>query len=119
MSVFTHAILIKPLSVNEVWKGRRYKTKAYQAYETEMLYHLPKIKVPQGDFHLTITAGFSNRNADLDNCAKPFIDILQKKYGFNDNRIYKLSMIKKIVNKGAEFIAFNFREMGHNEIDGL
>ena len=29
-------IEIKPLSVNTAWKGRRFKTDAYKAYEIEL-----------------------------------------------------------------------------------
>ena len=36
------------------------------------------------------------------------IDILSKKYGFNDNRIYQLFLTKQIVKKGNEFIEFSF-----------
>ena len=111
MSIFTYTTLIKPLSVNEVWQGKRYKTKAYKAYEKELAYRLPRIKIPDGNIHLRLSFGFSNRGADLDNCVKPFVDILQKKYGFNDNRIYKLTLIKCIVDKGAEFISFQFEDI--------
>ncbi len=30
-----------PLSVNAAWQGRRYKTKAYQAYEMEVFALIP------------------------------------------------------------------------------
>ena len=100
-------IKIKPLSVNEVWAGRRFKTPAYKAYEAQTLILLPKgVDIPSGELRLTITAGLSNKQADVDNIAKPFIDILQKKYGFNDNQIYHLSLIKEIVKRGQEFIDF-------------
>ena len=99
--------MIKPLSVNQCWMGRRFKTKLYKAYEAQTLTLLPKsIDIPSGALRLTLTIGFSNKRADIDNIAKPFIDILQKKYGFNDCQIYHLSMIKTIVKKGDEFIGF-------------
>jgi len=52
----------------------------------------------------------SNKGFDLDNSLKPFIDILQKKYGFNDNRIYSITAMKRIVPKGEEFISFDIFE---------
>lgn len=48
----------------------------------------------------------SSSLADIDNFLKPFIDILQKKYGFNDKLIYKLSVKKVKVAKGDEYIDF-------------
>ena len=38
--LFSDRIEIKPLSVNECWQGKRFKTKAYTAYEKELLYRL-------------------------------------------------------------------------------
>lgn len=97
---------IKPLSVNEAWQGQRFKTKKYSAYEQELLYTLPKIKVPEPPFKLIMEVGFSNKGSDLSNVIKLFEDILQKKYGFNDKDIYEISMKKNIVKKGQEYISF-------------
>ena len=36
---------IKPMSVNEAWKGRRFKTDKYKGFEKEMLLKLPNIKI--------------------------------------------------------------------------
>ena len=38
---------IKPLSVNEAWQGRRYKTPKYKQYQETLLWLLPKIKIPK------------------------------------------------------------------------
>ncbi len=103
---FPTKVDIKPLSVNQVWQGKRFKTPAYKAYEKEVMLLLPKIEIPVGGLKLFLTAGLSNKQADIDNIAKPFIDILQKKYGFNDCQIYRLFMFKEIVPKGEEFIEF-------------
>jgi Holliday junction resolvase RusA-like endonuclease len=104
-------INIKPLSVNQVWQGKRFKTKAYKDYEQEAWYLLPNKNIPKGKLHLILEAGLSSKNADIDNIAKPFIDILQKKYIFNDKMIYKLDLIKKDVKKGEEYIKFNFKNL--------
>jgi hypothetical protein len=37
---------------------------------------------------------------------KPFQDILQKRYNFDDRDIFKATVEKEIVKKGAEFIDF-------------
>lgn len=97
-------IKIKPISVNDCWQGRRFKTRAYSDWEQELLYVLPKIDIPQGELALRIEFGLSNKNADIDNGLKPLLDVLQKKYGFNDRLIYKLEALKIIVPKGGEYI---------------
>ena len=99
------SIPIKPLSVNEAWKGQRYKTDAYKKYEKAMFLLLPKIKVGEGKLGIDIEYGFSNSASDVDNPTKLFLDILSKKYGFNDSRIYELTLRKTIVKKGKEFIS--------------
>lgn len=101
---------IKPLTVNQCWQGKRFKTPEYKAYEKELLFKLKKMQIPKGKLSIFIQAGLSNSNADIDNIAKPFIDILQKKYGFNDNRIYEINMIKDIVPRGTEYIDFYINE---------
>ena len=104
-------INIKPLSVNKAWKGKRFKSNMYKVYEIELLYKLPKLNIPKKiKLELNIHVGFSSKGSDLDNVCKPFQDILSKKYGFNDNQIYKLIMTKEIVPKKAEFISFNISE---------
>ncbi|MCK5236103.1 MAG: RusA family crossover junction endodeoxyribonuclease [Deltaproteobacteria bacterium] len=103
-------INIKPLSVNACYRGRRFKTPAYKQYEKDVLIQLKAMSVPEGELELHIQAGFSNKGADLDNIAKVFIDILQVKYNFNDSRIYHISLYKRIVPKGDEYISFDLFE---------
>ena len=99
-------IKINPLSVNAAWKGRRFKTQEYKRYEKETLLLLPDLAIPTGEICLNIVFGFSSKLKDIDNPLKPFIDILQKKYKFNDRDIYRLSVEKEIVPKGCEYIEF-------------
>lgn len=99
-------INIKPLSVNQAWKGRRFKTKKYDDYIKEVLLSLGPLDIPDGELFLSVTFGLSSKLSDIDNPLKCFIDCLQKKYNFDDRRIFKLSVEKKIVNKGDEFIDF-------------
>lgn len=99
-------IYIKPLSVNEAWQGRRFKTSKYLTYEKNMLKILPNLNISEPPYRLNITVGFSNKASDLDNILKPFLDILQKKYGINDKDIEILHIEKQIVTKKNEFISF-------------
>lgn len=99
-------IEIKPLSVNDAWKGRRFKTDEYKTYERAMMYLLPQMSTPKDALKINIIFGFSSSGSDIDNCLKPFLDCLQKKYAINDNRIYELNVKKEIVKKGSEYIKF-------------
>lgn len=102
-------IKIKLLSVNEAWQGRRFKTRKYKVFERELFYILPDITIPEGKLELSITVGISSGNADIDNIAKPAIDVMQKRYDFNDKRIHRLVLEKQIVKKGDEYFTFKFK----------
>ena len=104
-------INIKPLSVNQVWQGKRFKTPIYKKYEKELIFMLPKLKIPTGKLEIIIIFGFSSSASAWDNPIKPFQDILQKRYGFNDSRVYKATVIKEIVKKGQEFIEFDIKSL--------
>jgi len=98
-------IHIKPLSTNKLFKGRRFRTPEYDVYEYLILQAITGWK-PQIYDKMTfiLQVGLSSKNADLDNCIKAFVDILQKKYLFNDSKIYRIEAQKEIVKKGAEYI---------------
>jgi len=110
-----HGIKVKALSVNSVWQGRRFKTKIYKDYENEVLYLLPRIKIPEGKLELELLFGVSSKNADADNLVKPFADILQKKYRFNDKLFYKIKVEKIDVKKKEEFIKFKIKKYGEHK----
>ena len=98
-------INIKPLSVNQVWQGRRFKTKKYKAYEKEVLALLPPLKIDfKSPLKVELTFGFSSALSDIDNPVKPILDCLQKRYNFDDKIITELNIKKEIVDKGKEFI---------------
>jgi Holliday junction resolvase RusA-like endonuclease len=104
-------IKVKPLSVNQAWQGKRYKTKDYKVYEKEVYFKLPHLNIPDGQLEIYLEFGLSNKQADWDNPIKPFIDILQFKYGFDDKRIYAATVKKTIVKKGQEYIKFKIKKM--------
>ena len=109
---------IKPLSVNDAWNTfctrcrsakvvRRTKSVNYKKFEKAVMLMLPReIDLPMGRLRADFVWGVSNSGSDYDNPIKPFQDILQKKYGFNDSRIFVGNQEKKLVKKGQEFIEF-------------
>ena len=105
-------VKIKPMSVNEVWQGKRFRTKKYDAYERVLMYILPKsIIIPEPPFVLTLEFGFSSAASDWDNPIKPFQDVLAKKYKFNDKLIKKGIVSVEMVKKGEEFIRFKIESL--------
>jgi len=101
--------MIKPLSVNDAWQGKRFKTKKYKNFEYSIQFILPKIKICAKSFlRIDIVFGFTSTLSDIDNPLKPFLDALQLKYGFNDRNIYELN-VKKTISKES-FIAFEIME---------
>ena len=102
---------IKPLSVNQAYKGRRYKTTVCKNYELLVLSKLPRIKLPPPPFKVYYEFGFSNSASDIDNPVKIFQDILQKKYKFDDKLIHEMLVKKKKVKKGKEYIKFEIKTL--------
>lgn len=96
---------IKPLSTNRLFQGRRFRTPEYDAYELLIKNGVSDWQPALYDrMTFKIQVGLSSKNADLDNCIKGFVDILQKKLGFNDSKIYRIEAQKEIVPKGDEYI---------------
>ena len=98
-------INIKPLSVNDAWQGKRFKTKLYKRYERDLLLTLPRLTLPEKPYYIFFEFGI-NTLADWDNPVKPLQDILQKKYGFDDRYVEEGNVKKTIVKKGQEFLKF-------------
>jgi Holliday junction resolvase RusA-like endonuclease len=102
----------KPLSVNEAWQGKRFKTEAYKHYERTISFMLPKAEIDSNQMlRIEFFFGFSNKASDLDNPVKLLIDIAQKKYGFNDKNVFELNVRKCLVKKGDEFIQMGIYQL--------
>jgi len=105
-----HKINIKPLSLNQAYRGRRFKTPELEAYKKFIHYKLPKIEIPKGKLFARYEFGVSSKNCDGDNLVKCFQDAIAERYGFNDKQIYKWEFQKVDVKKGMEYIAFSLTE---------
>ena len=106
---------IKPLSVNQAWQGKRFKSPEYKKYERVVLLMLPKQKIPLPPYRIDLEFGFSNGVSDIDNPLKPFIDILQKKYSINDKDIFELYVKKVVVKKKSDYVSFKITSL-NNEL---
>ncbi len=101
----------KPLSVNKVWRGRRFKTNEYKQYEKDLLMLLPNIVMPEPPYKMYYEFGFSSAASDLDNPIKPLTDILQKRYNFDDKHIHELTAKKFKVKKGDDYLRFSITSL--------
>lgn len=110
---------VKPLSVNRVWQGRRFKTKEYKQYEQHLLSILPDADVPDGPLKITFVFGLSSLLSDWDNPVKPLQDVLQKRYNFNDSRVMLALVTKVKVDKGEEFSYVRIERVTDDELLGV
>ena len=77
---------VKPLSVNKVWQGRRFKTQDYVDYESSCLWLLNKVKPVKGEVEIHYKFHFKGRMMDVDNPIKPLQDVLVKAGIIEDDR---------------------------------
>ena len=100
---------IAPLSQNQAWAGKRYKTVDYKKYEELLvnyfrLLDLPKI-APKEKFCVYYEWHITNR-VDNSNCVKLFEDILCKYLQVNDRDVEAFYSRKKVVKKADSSIRF-------------
>jgi len=98
---------VKPLSVNQAWAGRRFKTPKYKQFENEVMALLPDIELPAPPYSIYFKFGFSSRASDWDNCIKNSQDCISKRYKFDDKLIRRGEVVTEIVPKGKEYFIFS------------
>lgn len=105
-SATTVKILIKPLSVNEGYQGRRFKTPAHRIWHKAVIQSLPPLELPPPPYEVHYIFGLSSKLSDGDNCIKFLQDILAQKYKFNDRKIKRWIIDVDNVPKGYEYFSF-------------
>lgn len=90
-----------PLSVNQAWNGRRFKTDDYKSYEIEVstLLQPYKNKIEYFDGLVEIKYKWYlkyHKTTDYDNPIKPIQDILVKNKIIKDDRFIYKATIEKI-----------------------
>lgn len=105
---------IKPLSVNAVWQGKRFKTPAYLRYERDALMLLPrknnKSKQPLIVKYVFYLTKRQYSLSDVGNFEKPLTDILVKSGVIYDDRyIVKITMEKRLSDKS--YIEINIKRV--------
>ena|SRR3990167_1220562 len=92
-----HHLLVKPISINECWQGRRFKTKKYDAFIVEMLAEMPRETTIDGLINVEIILCLKSiLRSDVDNFCKPIIDCIVKKKWITDDRYIQNLKIHKV-----------------------
>lgn len=99
-----HRINFKPISLNEAYSGKRYKTEYCKAFVKAVTLMVKPQKMPEPPYKISFIFGVSNMGADWDNPVKLSQDCIAKKLMFNDRLIHKGEAEKVLVPKGQEFI---------------
>ena len=103
----------KPLSVNQAWKGKRFKTEKYDEFTDtvdKLLLMNRKPEIPDGDLEIHFMWGLSTyKQSDYDNPIKCAQDRIANWLKIDDNRFVGGSQRKVKVSKGDEFIVFMIR----------
>lgn len=101
---------IKPLSLNNAYRGRRFTTKELAKFHADVAKLLPRDLILPATDHGKLAVRYvfavSSKNSDGDNLIKVFQDALAERYGFNDKRIYDWHVTKVDVPRGKEYIEF-------------
>ncbi|EGR1951263.1 TPA: RusA family crossover junction endodeoxyribonuclease [Vibrio parahaemolyticus] len=100
------------MSTNDMYQGVKVKSAAYRRWEMQVARGLPDLELPK-DKRLAVRAivRYSNKASDLDNCCKSMLDVLQKRYKFDDKNVYVLKLYKVIVPKGQEGLTLKITEL--------
>ncbi len=111
-------VMIKPLSVNKAYKGRRFVTDEHKSYKKAMPLLLPsELQLPPDKLVLLFRFHFKRKASDVDNCCKAAQDIITAHYGVDDREIY-LTMNEKIINYNEpEYLEFEFLEYHEGMFD--
>jgi Holliday junction resolvase RusA-like endonuclease len=113
-----HSINIKPLSVNQAWGGRTFKSAKYKKYSNDVPLMLPPLlQLPPDKMVLLLKFYFSSKASDVDNPVKPIQDIITRHYAVDDKHIYMLMVEKNIVKRGHDRIEFEFLEYNASMFD--
>ncbi len=105
-------IFIKPLSVNEAFKGRRFHTKEHKEWSRAVAFMLPNnITIPPPPYEIYLKFGFSSASSDWDNPIKQVQDAIASKYKFNDKLIKRGVVETEQVKKGSEYFEFEIKTL--------
>ena len=103
-------IPLKPVSINEAFKGRRFKTKKCKEYCNDFLLIAPRKPMVEGIVEVEYRFHVKNHKlSDYDNLIKITQDlIVEKGYIEDDRKIYKATIYK--VPSERDYIEINIKK---------
>jgi len=107
-------IPIKPISTNQLFQGRRFKTKEYNAFLQAALYFAPKVRMIKGTVSVKLDFFIKNvARSDVDNLLKGTLDLIVKAGYIEDDRyIYHLKARKfKVEEEANERIELRIKHL--------
>ena len=93
----------KPISVNAMYRGRRFLTKEGKATKEAMAWEIKSqirsLKPYEGDIAMNVVFYVPNLRSDLDNLLKAFLDSLTGLLYKDDSQITELHIFKELDKK--------------------
>ena len=113
---------IKALSINEGYKGRKFKTSVHKLFKDRMdialrKMDLPKLR-PKEDFFINYIF-YTSTNSDVDNLIKLTQDAICEKLGIDDRYLSGLHARKVKVKKGQERIKFDIFQNEYDQLQAI
>ena len=105
-------IELKPVSINEAFRGRRFKTKECKDFEDDFMILAPKRRMIKGEIEVEYKFYLKNHGkADYDNYIKIVQDLIVKcGYIEDDRKIYKATIYK--IPSDKNYIEFKINKYG-------
>lgn len=97
-------VLLKPMTVNQCWQGRRFKTKNYLNWRLDFSDRIKKGTRIKGNMAVILEFYIKHdKTTDVDNLIKPVFDALKESGVIEDDRFIKEVHAYKY-NSDKEFI---------------
>ena len=113
---------LKAVSVNEAYKGRRFKTEKHKLFRDKVdillrTFDLPEL-APKKEFFLVYTF-YTSTNSDVDNLIKITQDAICTCIGVDDRYLGGLYARKVKVKKGQERIKFDIFQNEYDQLQAI
>lgn len=95
------------LSTNKLYKGVKQRSHHYKQFRKKVFNLLKEYDSNvnlSGNLSFHMEVGFSSPLSDLSNAIKGLEDVLCEYFKFNDRQIVQITMEKRLVDKGCEYV---------------
>lgn len=119
-SRFSVELPSKPISTNNLYRGKKVRSYDYKKYRKEVFRFLEDNCRDAEDYDLTgnlyleLEIGYSSPLSDVSNGVKGIEDVLTEYLQFNDRQVVTVVLNKYLVNKGKEYTKVILRKSRKN-----